>query len=247
MPYVFAHPAAAVPLHRLLGRLAVPSALVIGSVAPDLWLVVPFVEREQTHAIAAIVWFSLPLGMVLYAAFHLVFKEPLLALLPQRLARALSAWTCRSLPRASALAVVASIAAGAGSHLAWDALTHRRFDFLDGTVHLAQVLQHGSTVAGTLFLAWWTARKLAASPASSGALARRGWPGVIVAGLVAISAALFALVTVPALPAMPDVASLRLLLRGAAALSGSAFGLALLAYCIVWRIAGASLAHLPGA
>ena len=60
MPYPFAHPAAVLPLARPLGRFAVPSALAVGSIAPDLWYFVPLVGRPDSHSIGGLAWFCLP-------------------------------------------------------------------------------------------------------------------------------------------------------------------------------------------
>ena len=77
MPYPFAHPAAVLPLARPMGRFAVPSALAIGSVVPDLWYFVPFADRADSHSLAALFWFCLPAGLAAYALFHLLLKQPL--------------------------------------------------------------------------------------------------------------------------------------------------------------------------
>lgn len=245
MPYVFAHPAAAVPLHRLLGRFAVPSALVIGSIAPDLWLIVPFVQRDQTHNLFAIVWFSLPIGLLLYAAFHLLLKEPLLALLPGTVATRLGSWTSRRLPNVSWLSVTVSIAFAAAVHLAWDAMTHGSFDVLESTVlvvrthtfYLSQFLQHGSTLLGTLFLAWWLRRRLAATPNSPWPEPKARFAAAIITGLLVIWLAVFVVVTLAALPPSADANTLRTVLRAAGAISASALGLGVIAYCLLWRLA----------
>lgn len=244
MPYAFAHPAAAIPLHRLLGRLAVPSALVIGSVAPDLWLLVPFVARDQSHGMAAILWFNLPLGFLLYAAFHLVLKEPLLALMPASIAARLSVWTCPLLPRVPWTAVAASLVAGAASHIAWDAATHSRFGALEQPVAVLaghpilaqQLVQHGSTLAGTVFLLWWIRRKLAIPTASPSRFASVRWRAKIIGSVLAIAGAVFVGTTIQALPPQPDVDTMRAVLRAAAATAASATGLCLVVYCILWRV-----------
>jgi hypothetical protein len=68
VPYPFAHPAAVLPL----ARFGVPSALVIGSVAPDLWYLLPFIDRAQTHSLSGVLAFCLPAGLLLYLLFHFV-------------------------------------------------------------------------------------------------------------------------------------------------------------------------------
>ena len=104
MPYPIAHPAAVIPLVRPMGRFAVPSALVIGSVSPDLWYFVPALERADSHSPAGLFWFCLPVGFAVYFAFHLLLKEPLLALAPR-----FAAFYRPGLPRAPLYAVALSL------------------------------------------------------------------------------------------------------------------------------------------
>ena len=249
MPYAFAHPAAAVPLHRLLGRLAVPSALAIGSIVPDLWLFVPFVTREETHSLWSLLWFSLPVGIVLYAAFHRVVKEPVLALLPSKVVTAFSPWTGRSLPSARWRAVVASLLAAAATHLAWDAVTHSGAGPLDEPafalgghpILVQQLLQHGSTVLGTLFIVWWLRPKLVVASDCGCPIAPARFRAAITAGLIGVAALVFAHAAVPVLASGSDLQTVRTVLRGAGAMAASAFGLGLLVYCVLWRLSGRSV------
>lgn len=237
MPYAFAHPVAVIPLARLLGRFAVPSALVIGSVIPDAWYLLSFVHREDSHSLAGILWFCLPAGLFAYAAFHLIFKQPLLALLPRDLAGKLGAFTCPSLPPVRWHAVLLSLLAGALTHFAWDALTHGY------EVGGHQILQHASTLFGTVFVAWWLWKKLRATPVVT---ATRVMPGparaAIVAALVLVAAVTFlgAVLTMPS----SDIDALRDLLRAASVTAVSAFGLMLVAYCVLWRRGLGAAQHL---
>lgn len=226
MPYPFAHPAAVLPLARPLGRFAVPSALAIGSIAPDLWHFVPLVDRAHSHGAEALLWFCLPVGLAAYLLFHLVLKAPLIALLWPRL----GAFTCKGLPSRSWLSVVTSILAGAATHLVWDALTHSN----DLTLPGPNWAQHASTIAGTVILAGWGWRKVRAAPqAPPGA----GLP-VFFRACVALGA--LGAMTIAALWSADswlafDLPSLRHLFRtaGLGALDGLA--LALLVYCALFQ------------
>lgn len=249
MPYAFAHPVAVIPLYRLLGRFAVPSALVIGSVIPDAWYFVPLLSRAGSHSVGGLLLFCLPAGLFTYAAFHLIFKQPLLGLLPQAVAGRLRAWSSAYLPEAPWPAVVVSIVAGALTHFAWDALTHEgavveAFPALEAVVlafgayelRAHQVLQHASTVLGTGLLAWWTWQKLRTAPtAPPSTVPMPATARTAIVALLAIVAAFgFSGVAVEALPSS-SVEGLRGALRAAAVTAVSALGLATTAYCVLWR------------
>lgn len=182
MPYPFAHPAAVLPLLPLLGRFAVPSALAIGSVAPDLWHLVPFAERADSHSAAALLWFCLPAGLLAYALFHLVLKAPLIALAWPRL----GAFACKGLPPSPWPAVVASLLVGALTHLAWDALTHTN----DHTMQSPNWFQHANTAFGSVILGWWIWRKVRRVPALPYQVSafHRGCVALAIGGVMAIGA-----------------------------------------------------------
>ena len=220
MPYPIAHPAAVIPLARPLGRMAVPSALAIGSVVPDLWYFVPGLARSDSHSGWALVWFCLPAGLLVYALFHTVLKEPLIALLSPRL----SHYACAGLPPRPWYAVIVSLLTGALTHLVWDGLTH--------VEHGPNLWQHASTIAGTAILAVWLWRKLRAAPPAPARLSAftRVCISLALLGSMAIAALWSADISLTF-----EVAALRRLLRtaGIGALEG--LGAALFVYCLVFR------------
>lgn len=224
MPYPLAHPAAVLPLARPMGRFAVPSALAIGSMVPDLWYFIPFVERAHSHDLAALVWLCLPAGLAAYVLFHLLLKEPLIALLLPRL----GSFTCVGLPPRPWYAVVMSLLIGAGTHLLWDALTHSNAHVVDGV----NWSQHASTVAGSAILGWWSWRKIRAVPPAPAHLA--GFTRLCVV-LAAAGAMLVAGLWSADIWLAFDRAALRHLLRtaGIGALEG--LGVALFIYCLVFQ------------
>ena len=181
MPFTFAHPAAAIPLLRPLRRYGVLSALVIGSVTPDLAYLLPFrALHAESHSLVGVVWFCLPIGLLSYAIFHMLLKGPLLGLLPMFMFSRLGAYVERfqSLPSVSWGAVVASLFMGAVTHLSWDAFTHQGVPavnlfpalqtllFSIGTypVYLFKLLQHASTALGLLLVTSWSWQWLAKAP-----------------------------------------------------------------------------------
>jgi len=164
MPFTLAHPAAAIPLRRPLGRAGVLPALVIGSMIPDFAYFRPFLTvGSRSHTLAGLLMFCLPVGAVVFVLFRFVLARPLLALLPEGV-RTRVGWG-----RVGPAAVLVSLMAGAVTHILWDSFTHdgspmvraipmlqRQLFTIDGyTVHLYRLLQHVSTVIGvTLILAW---------------------------------------------------------------------------------------------
>ena len=199
MPYPIAHPAAVLPLIAPMGRWAVPSALVIGSIVPDLWYFVPLAAREASHSAAGLFLFCLPVGLVGYLMFHALLKQPLVALLPARLAP----FGARGIPARPWAAVLLCLLVGAATHLAWDSFTHEEGWIVQAVpalqvqlfaigaypVRVYQLLQHASTLAGTGFVIWWAWRAYKRLPAAAGtevfSLAAR-WS--IIAALAAVSA-----------------------------------------------------------
>jgi hypothetical protein len=183
MPFTLSHPAAVLPLLRPLARYGVLSALVVGSVAPDL----PYYlgvrgARPYTHTLAGILWFSIPVGWLAYLGFQLLLRRPAVFLLPEPLRARLD-------PRPHIAAVgpvTLSLALGALTHVAWDTLTHRSralaraFPFLredpltlwGHPIWSYRVLQGGSTLLGGVVLAvallHWFRRTPPLSPDSPG-------------------------------------------------------------------------------
>jgi len=221
----------------MLGTKVVPSALAIGAMIPDAWYIVPLLEREHGHELPGALLFCIPAGLLAYAAFHLIFKQPLLALAPRWLAGRLAAWTTPGLPRVRWHRVLLSLLAGIATHLAWDACTHTgHFPILDtrvGGLYLHQVLQHASTLLGTWFLATWIWRTLRATqPMVTLRVLDERFRYAVMAAITGLPAAAF-LVALRAFEAEPAP----LALRAAGGTALSAFGLVALLYSLGWKLA----------
>ena len=228
MPYPIAHPAAVVPLHRLLGRLSVPSALAIGSVVPDFWYVLPIFQRGDSHSPEGLFFFCLPVGFAAYILFHLL-KAPALALLPRALAERL--WACSPVlfPAASFTAVCVSLLLGAETHLLWDSLT--------GDELYGRIVRHGSTLLGGAFVIWWAAQKIKAAPRlhlerTLSPVLRKG----ILGGLLAISAVVFLQSARRFFPLELDYDTVRALARTAGIDAVGALAWGLVAYGLGWHV-----------
>jgi hypothetical protein len=168
MPFTISHAAAALPVHALIKSRLPLAALMVGSMAPDFAYFLPGdVGRFETHSIAGIFLFCLPVGLAVWLFFATLLERPTLAFLPH-------AWRTRIAPSArlsrwSLLAAAVSIVLGAFTHLGWDAFTHTStvvtetwpvfraglFDVGGKTVRVYFVLQVLSSVFGLVVLMAW--------------------------------------------------------------------------------------------
>jgi Domain of unknown function (DUF4184) len=190
MPFTFAHPAAVVPLApplaRWLGTHGVLSALVVGSMTPDIAFLLPIgISRAQSHSLPGLLWCCLPVGLFVYLGFHLLLKRPLIHLLPPHGFARLhqyehpgEAVSWRLLP-----AILLCLLIGAITHLVWDSFTHKgsygvqalpvlRMHLFTGGgfwIYLYTALQWISSIIGLGLLARWAWRWLQATPAFEGA------------------------------------------------------------------------------
>lgn len=250
------HPVAALPFHRPLGRYAVLSALVIGSMVPDMHYFLPLaISRGESHSIPGLFWFCLPVGLAFYFLFHFVLKQPLSLLLPRSIQRRLhpSIVSVR-LPKVKLGAVLVSLMVGAMSHLVWDAFTHeyaagtRAFPALHsiwitlGDYQLAgyEVLQQLSNLLGFILLSVCLSRWMRANPPQpstqgtakmSIGLQRLIWVSIL------IIACVFSVSSVQRASGITESEwlNLHIALKQATLAAMASGGLALLAYSLLWQ------------
>ena len=173
MPFTLAHPAAVLPFRRYAAGTMYFPALVIGSMAPDfVYFFRLGVNGGFSHSLAGLFPFCVPASLAVYVAYYLFLRQPMIALLPDAVAARLNPqpeWIPKSLR--AALILVGAFAAGAATHLGWDAFTHgntffvRHVEVLRMPVGLGglkfplyNVLQHLSSVLGLAALAASTHR-----------------------------------------------------------------------------------------
>ncbi|MEU5265268.1 DUF4184 family protein [Amycolatopsis sp. NPDC021455] len=241
MPFTLSHPAAVLPLAR---RPLVPSALVAGSVAPDVFWFVPAPEGlnlSQTHEFTAVLWLDPLIALALLAVFHVLLKRPLLALAPAPLAARLPRHFSWRRPGWIALSLVI----GAASHVGWDAFTHEsdgpaflRIPIVTG-VDVGRLIQLISTLAGAAVLAWWLwrwYRTAPTAPAPPGVRHGKTVVAALLAGALAgvlIEVLPFLADHVPMSPAGVVGNATYLLATGAC----SGFAVALGLYALAWHAA----------
>ncbi|GHE13886.1 DUF4184 family protein [Klenkia taihuensis] len=122
MPFTLSHPAAVLPFLRS-GLPA--SALVAGSVVPDLPYYLPVDLGVRTHTALAVVTTDLVGGLLLWAVWHGFFAAPLVATAPGPLRARLPV---PGRPRVDgargALLLAGAVLLGAATHVLWDEFTH---------------------------------------------------------------------------------------------------------------------------
>jgi hypothetical protein len=171
MPFTLAHSAAALPFRRLP---LVPSALVIGTFAPDFEYFLRLGPNGRFgHTLPGTFTFTLPAALLVLWIFHSLVKRPAAMLLPDgvrnRLANHLGDFRFGGATRF--LLILASLLLGIATHLLWDSFTHAdtwlyaHWPLLRASVDLPvlgpvpyyKVFQHGSTMVGTGVVAAWLA------------------------------------------------------------------------------------------
>jgi Domain of unknown function (DUF4184) len=177
MPFTIAHVAAVLPFSRYLKPRQLLSAAIVGSMAPDFGIFLPFhLMRTETHSLLALATFVVPVALASYWLFQLLIKPAILAVLPDRAYQAAHPFAAAAdigSLRAWILALI-GILFGALTHLAWDAFTHegargiRMIPALDelvlgaGSHHVAgqRLLQDVSSVVGLAIIGCWLALAL---------------------------------------------------------------------------------------
>lgn len=174
MPFTFSHPAAVLPLARFRRGPYALSALIIGSMTPDLEYFFWFRHTALVgHSIPGLFVFCLPAGILALWCFHSFVKYPANLLLPKPFRRRLATLSTLR-PRidsGQSKLLALCVGVGAATHIAWDSITNQRSGlfaqmpafcqtvFQTGGIDLniCDILQHGSTIAGLaiLTLAAW--------------------------------------------------------------------------------------------
>lgn len=128
MPFTPAHASIVLPLLRLKPQHVSATALVIGSVAPDFeYFLKMSVSSKYSHTILGILYFDIPLTVLLAFLFHGVVKENLISNLPaffQYRFQNLLKLNFKDYFKTHYWIVLISAFIGSFSHIFWDAFTH---------------------------------------------------------------------------------------------------------------------------
>lgn len=258
MPFTPAHVAAVLPLvGRERPRWAVPSALVIGSMVPDVLYFVPISsDRELSHSWVGVLTLDLALGLGLVGLWHAV-AAPVVRDLAALRVRTRTPVPSGLSARAWLLAVPCLVL-GSLTHVVWDAFTHGDgwgvrlvpplADPVTAGLPAYKVAQYLSGVLGVAVVLAYCARVLATSPPEHEA------PGLATAGERRV--ALLTLVAVPlacalafAVPAALSRTPTEVVLYIAVVRGVSGLGLAAAVVALWWhrRVAPRGTSKAPAA
>lgn len=165
MPFTFSHPAIVLPFTSFKKQLLSATGLIIGSMTPDFeYFVRMDVESHYSHTLLGLLWFDLPVGIILCFVYHGIIRNALIDHLPIFLRTRISVFkkfNWESFFKQNWPLVGLSILVGTASHLLWDGFTHRsgffvkRISFLNEninvgsfTVPMFEIAQHVSTIIG---------------------------------------------------------------------------------------------------
>jgi hypothetical protein len=127
MPFTLSHAAAVLPFSRLLARRQLLSAAVIGAMAPDFRVFLPWrMGHVETHSAMSLLTFCLPVGVITYWLFQGLVKTPVLEVLPEGPYARWRPFAAPAAIRSARQWVLAAcgVLGGAVTHLVWDAFTH---------------------------------------------------------------------------------------------------------------------------
>ncbi len=128
MPFTPAHPAIVLPFVRIKPERVSATALVIGSIAPDFeYFFKMSVNSQHSHTLLGILYFDIPVTILLAFLFHAVVKRNLFANLPAFLQYRFSSMLQLDYIKHFKKyfwVVILSAGIGSFSHIFWDAFTH---------------------------------------------------------------------------------------------------------------------------
>jgi hypothetical protein len=169
MPFTFSHPAIVLPFKYLPKGWVSITGLIIGSMVPDFeYFLRMRVMSIYSHTWFGLLWFDLPLGLLLLFIYQILIKDKIILHLPTYLNKRFSKYRGIDKPGSVLryfIVAALSILIGAASHILWDGFTHPTGYFvsvlpvLSNTMQLGsnqffiyKIIQHGSTIIGAAIL-----------------------------------------------------------------------------------------------
>ena len=160
MPFAFSHPAIVLPLKKLSPCAFSLTGLIIGSITPDFeYFIRMRVKSVYSHSILGLLWFDIPLAILLAFIYHNIVRNKLIANLPAFLNNRLNGFTgfeWNDFFKKNWAVVIMSIVIGSASHLFWDSFTHPQGFF----VQRLALLQKGPNILSKHVPLYWILQQL---------------------------------------------------------------------------------------
>jgi len=167
MPFTLSHTAAALPFLERSKAIGWRTALVVGTMAPDLLFPIPyFGERHRTHSLLGLFTLDIPFAFLVSAIWIFVFAKRM-SRLP-----GIEALGARDRGGFSVSMTLLGAFVGSATHLVWDMFTHQGSPLLDhGFVYhqfylgetpifnLQGLLWYSNSIFGLVVAAWWAREK----------------------------------------------------------------------------------------
>lgn len=169
MPFTFSHPAIILPLNYLPKKWFSLTALVIGSLTPDFeYFIRMDMHSDFSHTALGLLWFDVPLGIILTFIFHNLIRDCLFDNLPLYFKSRFIIfnklnWNSYFIKNWFVISI--SLLIGAASHNFWDSFTHEHAYAVDlfpvlkdsitlfnSQIPLYKIAQHSSTLLGALII-----------------------------------------------------------------------------------------------
>ena len=145
------------------------TGLIIGSLTPDFeYFIRMKILSIHSHTLWGVLWFNLPLGILMCFIFHQIISDNLFQNLPLFLKSRLMIFTNFNWVKyfkSNWIVVIYSIIIGAFSHLFWDSFTHEDGYFVEhfyclknsilifgNTIFVFKILQHSSSILGAFVI-----------------------------------------------------------------------------------------------
>lgn len=164
MPFTFAHPVAILPFINDRRKLFSSSGLVIGSIIPDFEsFVMEDTHKVYGHTWWGVLWFDLPLAIIVSFIFHGIARDPLIRNLPNFIGnkfKHMIGFSWWRFFKRHFVVVIVSMLIGITSHLLLDAFTHLNLADPDATdsniyfggIRLYLILQYSVSLLGLLII-----------------------------------------------------------------------------------------------
>lgn len=176
MPFTLAHPAIILPLKFLPKKWISLTALIVGSVMPDLESFIKLrPEKNFSHTWMGFLYLGIPAGLLLSFFFHNVIRDPLIHNLPSFLQKRFLKfkgfnWTERF--KKNWVVVTVCLIIGGASHFFWDSFSDPNGWFMsvfpqlkgnitrsDGSLQeIPYLIQYINTILGVLIIFYFVVR-----------------------------------------------------------------------------------------